>query len=442
LLGDPAVLGGLTAGLPHPRVEAEVADQPLRRAEPTEVADRGHDRQRHGGVHPWDRQQPAHLGVLEGDPAELGVDDAQLRPVKVELAQQRPDGLLLVWGQVLGGQPRPAFVAEQVGGWAARDEVAVQDRLDLVLQPGPLPHDVGAAGDLAAQREGGLIGQPHRRQELGRQQPSQHRRLDLVGGDLRLGDRAGLLRVGDHHPTDVAFQQPRDRVGVAGRLDRDRVAGAQAGGEVPQPLRRQLDPSDLAHHAALPDGDLSELTVDIQPDTAAHPVLPSPACGGRTGGQTTPTDPRSRRIRAGRRGGHVLPRARSPSNDHRPAQPAFAPGCPCPGRSHRTPRPTGTNRQPIRGARQHPPSFIPVTNPIESTFAPVRARTRVTKGPGTTDTGLAMVFKLLQAAQGRWRAVNAAHLVALIRAGARFERGKLIERPKEARQEKIDKAAA
>src|SRR6266702_1544631 len=43
------------------------------------------------------------------------------------------------------------------------------------------------------------------------------------------------------------------------------------------------------------------------------------------------------------------------------------------------------------------------TNPIESSFAPVRARTRVTKGPGTRDTGLAMVFKLLQAAEGRWR---------------------------------------
>jgi hypothetical protein len=44
------------------------------------------------------------------------------------------------------------------------------------------------------------------------------------------------------------------------------------------------------------------------------------------------------------------------------------------------------------------------TNPIESSFAPVRARTRVTKGPGTRDMGLAMVFKLLQAAEGRWRA--------------------------------------
>jgi len=69
------------------------------------------------------------------------------------------------------------------------------------------------------------------------------------------------------------------------------------------------------------------------------------------------------------------------------------------------------------------------TNPIESSFSPVRARTRVTKGPGTKDTGLAMVFKLLQAAEGRWRAVNGPHLVALVRAGARFEKGKLTERP-------------
>jgi transposase-like protein len=69
------------------------------------------------------------------------------------------------------------------------------------------------------------------------------------------------------------------------------------------------------------------------------------------------------------------------------------------------------------------------TNPIESSFSPVRARTKVTKGPGTKATGLAMVFKLLQVAEGRWRAVNGPHLVALVRAGARFEAGKLIERP-------------
>jgi putative transposase len=82
------------------------------------------------------------------------------------------------------------------------------------------------------------------------------------------------------------------------------------------------------------------------------------------------------------------------------------------------------------------------TNPIESAFSPVRARTRVTKGPGSKHAGLAMVFKLLEAAEGRWRAVNGPHLVALVRAGAKFEGGKLVERPKEAPDEDINEVAA
>ncbi|MBW5249664.1 IS256 family transposase [Streptomyces poriferorum] len=69
------------------------------------------------------------------------------------------------------------------------------------------------------------------------------------------------------------------------------------------------------------------------------------------------------------------------------------------------------------------------TNPIESTFATVRLRTKVTKGAGSAAAALAMVFKLVESAQQRWRAVNAPHLVALVRAGARFERGQLVERP-------------
>jgi hypothetical protein len=40
-----------------------------------------------------------------------------------------------------------------------------------------------------------------------------------------------------------------------------------------------------------------------------------------------------------------------------------------------------------------------------------------------------MAYKLIESAQARWRAVNAPHLVALVRAGAIFINGKLVERP-------------
>jgi len=80
---------------------------------------------------------------------------------------------------------------------------------------------------------------------------------------------------------------------------------------------------------------------------------------------------------------------------------------------------------------------LKTSNPIESTFSPVRARTRVTKGPGSKAAGLAMTFKLLESAQDRWRAVNGPHLVALVRAGVRFDKGVMVERP-----DKVQEVAA
>jgi hypothetical protein len=59
-----------------------------------------------------------------------------------------------------------------------------------------------------------------------------------------------------------------------------------------------------------------------------------------------------------------------------------------------------------------------------SKTATVKARTRVTKGAGSRDAGLAMVFKLLTQAESRWRRVNSPHLVALVAAGVKFPDGK------------------
>lgn len=63
------------------------------------------------------------------------------------------------------------------------------------------------------------------------------------------------------------------------------------------------------------------------------------------------------------------------------------------------------------------------TNPIESSFSTVKARTKKTKGAGSRKAGLAMAFKLLLAAEKRWRKINAPHLVALVQAGIKFPDG-------------------
>ncbi len=82
------------------------------------------------------------------------------------------------------------------------------------------------------------------------------------------------------------------------------------------------------------------------------------------------------------------------------------------------------------------------TNPIESTFATVRLRTKVTKGHGSKAAALAMAFKLIESAQRRWRMVNAPHLVALVCAGATFVNGKLVERPEDEAAEAAQPEAA
>jgi putative transposase len=63
------------------------------------------------------------------------------------------------------------------------------------------------------------------------------------------------------------------------------------------------------------------------------------------------------------------------------------------------------------------------SNVIESPFATVRLRQRVTKGAGSRTKGLLMAYKLLDMAQVRWRRLDGAHLLPLVRAGITFVDG-------------------
>lgn len=73
-------------------------------------------------------------------------------------------------------------------------------------------------------------------------------------------------------------------------------------------------------------------------------------------------------------------------------------------------------------------AHVRTSNPIESAFATVRHRHRRTKGSGSRKASLAMVFKLMQAAERKWRKLNVAkHLLHVI-AGYKFQDGIMQER--------------
>ena len=63
------------------------------------------------------------------------------------------------------------------------------------------------------------------------------------------------------------------------------------------------------------------------------------------------------------------------------------------------------------------------SNVIESPFATVRLRQRVTKGAGSRTKGLLVAYKLLDMAQSRWRRLDGAHRLPLVRAGIGFVDG-------------------
>jgi len=70
---------------------------------------------------------------------------------------------------------------------------------------------------------------------------------------------------------------------------------------------------------------------------------------------------------------------------------------------------------------------IRTSNPIESTFATVRLRTSKTRGCVSRQSILAMVFKLGQSAQKRWRKLRGFKFLAEIIRGVKFKDGERID---------------
>jgi putative transposase len=66
---------------------------------------------------------------------------------------------------------------------------------------------------------------------------------------------------------------------------------------------------------------------------------------------------------------------------------------------------------------------IRTTNPIESTFATVRLRTKTTRNCGSRDTTLAMVYKLMESAQKRWKKIKGFSLLTLVVNNLEFKNG-------------------
>ena len=68
------------------------------------------------------------------------------------------------------------------------------------------------------------------------------------------------------------------------------------------------------------------------------------------------------------------------------------------------------------------------TNPIESSFATVKLRTRVTKGAGSKKTAETMAFKLLLECEKTWRKINGANEIQNLLDGLEYRDGVMIPR--------------
>ncbi|MDH6431963.1 putative transposase [Streptomyces sp. SAI-144] len=117
--------------------------------------------------------------------------------------------------------------------------------------------------------------------------------------------------------------------------------------------------------------------------------------------------------------------AATPRRRSRRSRRPTAPSSPRPSRRSPT---TATSCWRSTTSRPSTGSTCAPRTPSSRPSPPSSSAPRSPAAPAAPAAALAMVFKLVESAQARWRAITGAHLVALVRAGAEFENGVLVER--------------
>jgi transposase-like protein len=147
---DPAVTGRPITRLTHPRVQPQIRDKPVRVIKPGEITDRSQNRHRHRNIDTRHRHQPRHHPVIDRLDRNVTLHLPEFLTIELELTQQRCDTALLINGHNLPGQPTAADTTKQTAMRTRRHQIPGQDGLHLVLQPGPLPHQMSPAVNQAA----------------------------------------------------------------------------------------------------------------------------------------------------------------------------------------------------------------------------------------------------------------------------------------------------
>lgn len=108
LLVDQDVVSRPIAGLAHRRVQAEIADQLVRRGEAGDVADGGQHPNSHHHVHAADGHQPPDPVILQSPLGQSLVANRQIPGAVVQIGQVSLDRQLLIRRRGLGLQLGPA----------------------------------------------------------------------------------------------------------------------------------------------------------------------------------------------------------------------------------------------------------------------------------------------------------------------------------------------